>query len=168
MKIKKKTILIKRICAFLLLISFFLPIAKGCSKYEFPRQKENIEQEAKKPWISIEVKEPKIKYAYDLIALDTTPLSSDLLFLFFCFFWPIPVLFLSRIAKKNLIKYLLACSELCFCIVTVYLIIIFVAFEEKLMYGGYLAIISASIYFFASAFELFKGIRAIFKKKVAG
>jgi len=158
MKTKKKTLITKRICAFLLLVSFFLPIARGCSKYEIPRQEDNIEQEAKEPLFSMEAKDPKKKYAYDLIALDTTPLSTDLLFLFFGYLWPIPFLFLDRIAKKNFTIYLLACSELCLCIGTIYLIIIFAEFEQKLMSGGYLAITSVSIYFFVSVFELFKGI----------
>jgi len=113
----------------------------------------------------MEVKEPKTKYAYDIIKLEEIPTSSALLFLFFGYLWTIPVLLLHQFTRKKIIKYLRACSELCFCVLAVYLILIAVAFEGEMLSGGYLAITSASVYFGASAFEIFKGIHTYFKER---
>jgi len=165
MKINQKTIIIKRVCALLLLISFFLPLARGCSKIEGPYQKDGVTQEKKKPFFSIEVKEPKTKYAYDIMALEEVTTSSALLFLFFGYLWPIPVLLLHQFTRKKIFKYVLACSELCFCVLTVYLILISVVFEGEMLAGGYLAITSGIVYFCTAAFELFKGIHTYFKER---
>ncbi len=165
MEINQKTIIIKRVCAALLLISFFLPLARGCSKIEIPYHQGSVKQETKKPLFSMDVKEPKTKYAYDLIALEEMPISSALLFLFFGYLWTLPILLLHQFTKKAVVKYVLAGFELCLCVFTVYLILISVAFEGELLSGAYLAITSVSAYFGASAFELFKGIRAYFKER---
>ncbi len=113
----------------------------------------------------MEVKEPRTKYAYDLMVLEEMPTSSAFMFLFFGYLWPIPVLLLHPFTKKKILKYLLTGFELFFCTGTVYLILISVAFEGEMLVGGYLAITSGIVYFCTAGFELFKGIHTYFKER---
>ena len=157
MKTMPAIINMKKICAVLLLISFFLPFSRGCSDIEIPYQEDSVKLKNKKPLLSMEVKKPKNKYVYDIIALPETSTLTAVVILF-CYLWPIPILLFHRfLRKKKIIKYLMTSFELVFCIGTFYFVIMMAMFD-KLLIGGYLAISSSVGYFCSTAFELLKEI----------
>ena len=131
---------IKKICAVLLLISFFLPLSRGCSQIDLSFQKESVKQKEKKPLFSVEEYEGKKKYAYDIIrSPDTHTVAAGVVL--FCYLWPIPILLCHHFIKRRIMKLLITCAELIFCMGTVHFVIMLVAFD-KLLIGSYLAISS--------------------------
>jgi len=150
---------IKSACAALLLISFFLPIARGCPGIEFSTSDEYAELGEKKPLFNVGRTEAPAKYAYDYVRAEETTASSALLFLFFGFLWPLPMLLAHRHARRRLLKYPLLLAELCLCLGTWFAIATLTMFEGALLVGGYLALGSGAVYFFVTLFALGQEIR---------
>lgn len=163
MKTERIVILIKRICTVLLLISFFLPLSRGCSQTETSFQKGSLEQEEKKAMFSVEAYKGKKKYAYDVIGSPDTDTVTAVVVLF-CYFWPIPLLLRLHFTKKKLIKHLISSAELVFCMGTFYFVMMMCMFDELLM-GAYLAISSSVVYFCSTVFDLTKEIFHYFKSR---
>lgn len=161
---------IRAICAVLLIVSFFLPVARGCSKIQFPQQVENgtgDNGEKAKSWIDLEVKDPQVVYAYEAMLADNLTTADSFLLMFFGYFWPIPMLLFHILTRKKWKKYILTVAELILCLITSQLIIILAVFSGKLLIGWYLGMAAASVYFCVTAYGLTKDIILYFRDRKA-
>jgi hypothetical protein len=147
---------IKRACFLLLLISFFLPMAKSCSKVEIPNT-------TGKPFFNWVNETPETKYIRDILPLDT-PLSDQLIFLILVFFWPVPFIFLPPLRRKHFL-YLRMAGELFFGTLGAYLYILPAVFLGEFMIGGYLYLSVTGIYLGTTLVELWQTILLHFKRR---
>jgi hypothetical protein len=164
-QIDQKITIIKRVCASLLLVSFFLPLTRGCSRFEIPSQQKGVNQEEKKPILSFTVKKPRKKYPYEMLVSEGSITSYAIPFLIFGYLWPIPLLFIQQYSRKKVFRYILAGIELSLCIVTFYLMLIISAFSGEMMFGVYLAVIAISLYFCSTGVVLLMNFKNCWKER---
>lgn len=153
---------IKVFCALLLLVSFFLPLARGCSQLELPGGAEKS-----KPWITLEIKSPKTVYAYEVIFDDAMSGWDSFFFLFFGYLWPVPIILFNMFLKKKWILNIVMITEILLCLSSAYLITMLTLFSSKLLVGWYTAITACLIYFCLSAYGIVRNVIDHYRQKSA-
>lgn len=143
---------IKKICTLLMLVSFFLPVAKSCSEINIPNTAEG------KPLISWHTKNPLPHTGRD-IYVPETPVAKDLAIVSLVFFWPVPFFFLGG-ARKHIILYPRIIGELALGLLAAQLYIFPVVFIGEALIGAYIYFSATAIYLCTTLFEFGQTIKA--------
>ena len=150
---------IKKICTILLLVSFFLPMARSCSEFQIP-PKSDIESSEIAPWFVYKKDKPETYYPWDIISGNNLTEGETFSLLILCYLWPIPFLWLQKKTRLTLTNLITLSLELLLCLVASYLILIMGLFGG-LLYGGYISLTILGIYFFTSASETIYKIKIL-------
>ena len=158
---------IKAICSILLIISFFLPVARGCSGIEVPYSADHKDSDGmeKRPWFILENKHAQTVYAYDTAFGAGMDISGSFMFLFFGYLWPLPFLLFNILVTKRSILNVIIVAELILCAISVYVVTISALFSSKLLSGWYMATIACFIYFCTSAYGILKNAAEYFRRR---
>lgn len=165
------SVFIKKLCLVLIVCSFFLPIAKGCSHVEVPHQStpSKTTQETGEivtPWITFENREPKTRYAWDIIEIVDSE-HNPLFIIGFCYLWPL-VFLIARRPRNKIWSSLYYCSEIACAVSGMYFIAIVVTFTGAIDLGGYLYLLSALMFLIITLSEIiFKAIQRVQNRRVA-
>lgn len=155
---------IKKTCTILLLISFFLPMARSCSEFQLPQQDVHKSDESS-VWFTYKNETPKTYYPWNFISGNNVSEDESFFFLIFCYLWPIPFLWFHKKARKKVTTFLVLSVELFLCLLASYLILLPGLFGG-LAYGAYISLTSISIYFLTSASEIIYDLRILILNKI--
>jgi len=123
------------------MVSFFLPMSCGLSENFYP---------------------------WKLIFTNGEPgKTSDFHPLIICYLWPIPFLLLHKASKSKLGNFLLTSAEIFFCLLAFYLILLVAIFgyRREMSYGGYIYLISISVYSLVCFFVLSTILIGLLRKR---
>ena len=149
---------LKYICAFLLLISLFLPFS-SCNQKLAPDAFRQSKNDPQKPLL-IEKKSPEITYVYK--QLDFAEFEDFLVLL--TFIWPVVLTIVQQSFHHQIYKYIFITLALILPVGSAYKIWTIIFFEEPL-YGAYVAISSITCYFLITSVEVILNIRTRIRKK---
>jgi hypothetical protein len=149
MRNKSSIIVLKRIATFFLLVSFFLPMSKSCSKADIPNT-------TSKPLFVLVDETPETVYAWDVISSSFSKLE-QILYLALIFLWPVPFLVFSR-QRKKILLYLRIGVELFTGVIASHFYVILNIFSGNFMVGGYLYFLATILYMGTTLVELLQNI----------
>jgi hypothetical protein len=156
MEQNSRIVTIKKICTFLMLVSFFLPMAKGCSEVKIPNTTDN-------PFINWTTENPETYYIQDIYFPDGIQKDAVAL-LALIFFWPLPFLFLTQL-RKRLTLYLRLGGELLFATLGGYLYLLSLVFLGDIMIGGIVYLSAAATYLGTILVELGQTIKSQLRQR---
>lgn len=153
----------KKICALLLILSFFLPMSRGCSKLTFPISSNNGKGEATKPWIEAKIDNPETYYPWEIV------FNNEGFFVLFLlsYFWPLPFLWLLERIQSRVKKFLLIIMELVVATLAWTLIYTIAGFSGIILYGGYISLSAIGIYFLSSLLVIAFMLMELYQKNNA-
>ena len=152
---------IKKICTFLLLASFFLPMARSCSEFQIPPKSDSISSEIA-PWFVYKNNKAETYYPWDIISGNNLTQDETFTLLILCYLWPLPFLWFQKKIRSTLSNFITLSLELLICSVASYLILIMGLFGG-LLYGGYISLTILGIYFFTSLSEIIYEIKILIR-----
>lgn len=155
---KRIIYIVKYVCAFLLLISLFLPFS-SCKQELAPGAFSQTNNDIQKPLL-IEKESPDITYVYK--QLDFAEFEDFLTLL--TFIWPIILTIFQQSFHRQIYINIFIILALIFSAGSAYMIWAITLFEEPL-YGAYIAISSIICYFLISSVEFFLNIRSRIRKR---
>ena len=139
---------VKKICTLVLLLSFFLPLARSCSEIEIHDKIQGFHIS----WTAKTAKSSEINYIWDVYSFDAMT-GWDALCLFIAYAWPLPFLLSTRSNTLSWV-YLKSSFECITAVIGTYFFISPLSFLGELLVGSYTYLLAAGAYITAVLFQV--------------
>ncbi len=144
---------VKKICILVLLLSFFLPLARSCSRIEIHDKIQGFHIS----WTAKTVKNSELNYIWDVYSFDAMT-GWDVFCLMVAYAWPLPFVLSTR-SKKPSLSYLKSSFECLIASIGIYFFITPLSFLGELLVGSYIYLLAAGAYITAVLLQVWCRIK---------